>query len=87
MKVLFYFKEHEVLLPPDSDSPSIGMRKVEKKEGDHKNQNMLSFIALCIQQTDPESKLVDLLKAKKLPAEINKFVERYKISKLTKSKS
>ena len=36
MKVLFYFKDHEVLSPKNSDGPSVGIR-IDKKEGDHKN--------------------------------------------------
>ena len=81
MKVLFYFKMDEVYTPNGSS-----MKKDSEKKEDGKNQNFLTFTMLCIKQTDPELKLEELLRVKKLPEDINKFVKRFGIDELTKSK-
>lgn len=83
MKVLFYFKTIDVYSPSSGGFSGGGG---DRKEMDP-NQTLLQFSVFCIEQIDPETKLKELYRNKKLPPEITKFVERFEINELTKSKS
>lgn len=80
-KLLFYFKEVDVKSAGDQGGRKRRESKAEEKA------TTLTFTLLCINQSDPEVKLRDLLRTKKPPDEIEAFVKRFKISELVRSKS
>ena len=70
MKILFYFKVVDVYSPSMSGHGGGGGNQKEMDP----NQNVLIFNILCIEQIDPNIRLQSLLRNKKLPHEITKFV-------------